>query len=442
MKRSIIFAVIALIFFAQYFSMNAQTTANDGDWSAQQVILRHTQEAELMIRVGDIDNLNFGWESEFNPFLGRPTSVHSYPWEPKKNDIPGMDRIMISTSQGKVKRDCSNDGYSLAGKLAFRATPITVPLQQAKGMNITGAILTMFIDDFQAPDFCGKYRVWVNKKRFTDIEKVINLLRQGGPIGKFISVRFPQELLSVFQADKLSIMIDDSTTGAFDGYAIDFVKVLVNPKDLLYKGGILGEIRDEETQSPIQGAVTEIRGYTTVETNQDGVFTMNDVPIGLHVVEASARGYENNSIICDIIADETQESPVIYLRKTKPVVYEGKQLQSGDAITLKNIQFSIASSELTAEAKKELQSIVTLMKNNERIEIELSGHTSSEGQTESNRLLSLSRVMSCKRYVVSQGIDESRIVTQGYGSDKPIAPNDSEQNRTLNRRVEMKIVKM
>jgi len=442
MKRSIIFAVIALIFFAQYFSMNAQTTANDGDWSAQQVILRHTQEAELMIRVGDIDNLNFGWESDFNPFIGRPTSVHSYPWEPKKNDIPGMDRIMISTSQGKVKSVCSNDGYSLAGKLAFRATPITIPLQQAKGMNISGAILTMFIDDFQAPDFCAKYRVWVNKQRFTDMEKIINLLRQGGPIGKFISVRFPQELLSVFQSDKLSIMIDDSTTGAFDGYAIDFVKVLINPKGLLYKGGIIGEVRDAETQEPLHDAIAEIRGYQTVQTNKEGTFTMNDVPIGLHVVEASARGYENNSIIYDIIADETQESQIVYLKKTKPILYEGKQLQSGDAITLKNIQFNLASSELTSDAKNELQKIVTIMKQNERVEIELSGHTSSEGQIDNNRMLSLSRVMSCKKYIINQGIDESRISIKGYGPDKPIAPNDNEQNRALNRRVEMKILKL
>jgi hypothetical protein len=79
MKIYGLMTTFALILFEQCFTMNAQTTAKDGDWSALQVVLRHTQEAEHMIRVGDVDNLNSGWERDFNPFPGRPTSVHSYP---------------------------------------------------------------------------------------------------------------------------------------------------------------------------------------------------------------------------------------------------------------------------------------------------------------------------------------------------------------------------
>jgi len=353
-----------------------------------------------------------------------------------------MDRILIPSSMGKVKNECNMDGYSQAGKLASKPVAIAIPLHSVKNSTISSASLTMFVDDFQSSDFCSKFRVHVNGRRFTDLEKILNSLNQGGPIGKFISARFSPELLSVLKSDKLTLMIDDSTTGAHDGFAIDFVKVLINPKSLLYKGSIIGEVVDDETREPISGAMIEIRGYKNGTTNAEGGFTLDEVPIGLNVAEVSTKGYENNSAIYDVVSGETTEMQTIALRKAKPVSFEGKSLQAGDAVTLNNIQFTVSSSDLSAEAKAELDKVVTLMKSNDRVEIELSGHTSSEGQAASNRSLSLARVVSCKQYLVSKGIDESRISAMGYGPDKPIAANDSETNRAKNRRVEMKIVKM
>ncbi len=122
-----------LILFSLSISIsNGQNTPTDGDWSANNVVLPNTNEADIMIRVGDIDNLNFGWENDFNPFLGKPTSVHEYPWAPNKKDIPCMDRILIPSSMGKVKNGCNMDGYSQAGNLATKPVLITIPLQSAK----------------------------------------------------------------------------------------------------------------------------------------------------------------------------------------------------------------------------------------------------------------------------------------------------------------------
>jgi len=89
-----------------------------------------------------------------------------------------------------------------------------------------------------------------------------------------------------------------------------------------------------------------------------------------------------------------------------------------------------------------LNKVVELMKQYPKIEIELSGHTSSEGEASRNRTLSLQRVESCRKYLSDNGISEDRISTVGYGPDKPIAPNDTEQNRAVNRRVELKITKI
>ena len=82
------------------------------------------------------------------------------------------------------------------------------------------------------------------------------------------------------------------------------------------------------------------------------------------------------------------------------------------------------------------------MKENAGAEMELSGHTSSEGDRAMNRSLSYKRVKACKDYLVSRGIDEGRIIAVGFGPDKPVAPNDSEAGRAKNRRVEMRLTKL
>jgi len=97
---------------------------------------------------------------------------------------------------------------------------------------------------------------------------------------------------------------------------------------------------------------------------------------------------------------------------------------------------------LKNESKAELDKVVAFMKSNINAEIELSGHTSSEGEASYNRSLSYKRVKACKDYILVQGIDAGRIIAVGYGPDRPAFPNDSEVNRAKNRRVEMRLVKL
>ncbi len=85
--------LLAMLYSSQF--IKSQTEANDGDWKLNYVALENTQEAEYMIRVGDIDNLNFGWPANFNPFCGKSTPRHKFPWQSIKEDIAGMDRIFV-----------------------------------------------------------------------------------------------------------------------------------------------------------------------------------------------------------------------------------------------------------------------------------------------------------------------------------------------------------
>jgi hypothetical protein len=61
-------------------------------------------EAELLLRIGDIDNLGFGWPRDFNPFSGRSTPPHSFPWRRSPDDPSGTDRIIAddTTDAGRA----------------------------------------------------------------------------------------------------------------------------------------------------------------------------------------------------------------------------------------------------------------------------------------------------------------------------------------------------
>ena len=71
----------------------------------------------------------------------------------------------------------------------------------------------------------------------------------------------------------------------------------------------------------------------------------------------------------------------------------------------------------------------------------MSAHTDSRGSDEYNLTLSDNRARSVREYIVSKGIPASRIISQGYGETNPEVPNDTDENRQLNRRVEFKILK-
>lgn len=422
-------------------SIAQRTTDNDGDWSLQFVVLKNTVEADLMIRVGDIDNLGFGFEEAFNPFSGRSTWSHGFPWDIKKDDAKGTDRIMVPSSY-KYGTWVSQDGYtSSTQRPSNQPMTIAIPLAELKGVKVDSASLQLFIDDFQAPALNSKFQVKINGLRFTEAEKLINRVNQTGPVGKLITIRLTPELLEKLKADSLVIAIDDPVSKQGDGYAVDFVKLLINPK-VIYQGKVQGRIIDATTKEPIAGATAIIEDYGTAITDNEGNFMIENVPAGLSIVNGSAAGYSSETKQVDVIADESSELVELELKRSGKVTFNNKALQEGDNLVLNNIQFEVNSATLLAAGRAELDKLAAFMKQNVGIEILLSGHTSSEGGAALNRELSLKRVRSCKNYLVGKGIEDGRITIKGYGPDMPIAPNDTEVNRAKNRRVEMKITRL
>lgn len=108
-------------------------------------------------------------------------------------------------------------------------------------------------------------------------------------------------------------------------------------------------------------------------------------------------------------------------------------------LQLRNIQFDHNSSALTPSSYEELDKLVKLMQDNPSMQIELSAHTDDVGSEQYNLRLSQKRGEAAKKYLQRQGIEAQRIIAKGYGKNKPLVPNDSDENRAINRRVEFTI---
>ena len=107
---------------------------------------------------------------------------------------------------------------------------------------------------------------------------------------------------------------------------------------------------------------------------------------------------------------------------------------------IKGINFKANSADIQKSSFKLLNDAVKVMKEYSDLRLEISGHTSSEGKAEKNLKLSQDRAASVKAYMVAQGIADDRIVTVGYGSEKPIANNKTAKGRQQNRRIEFRLL--
>ena len=116
-------------------------------------------------------------------------------------------------------------------------------------------------------------------------------------------------------------------------------------------------------------------------------------------------------------------------------------IEVGETIKLNNVFFEAGLAILKSESFPELDRLVTILKENPTIAIELAGHTDNRGTIDVLLKLSEDRVATVKDYLVKEGIDKARIDGHGYGASRPVAQGDSEEERQLNRRVEFKITK-
>ncbi len=128
--------------------------------------------------------------------------------------------------------------------------------------------------------------------------------------------------------------------------------------------------------------------------------------------------------------------------KPEPVnVYDimVEDLQPGSVVQLVNIQFEFNSAVLTENSKEGIEMLALFLSSHPEINAELAGHTDNIGSEAYNMDLSVERAESVRQALIAKGIEGERLVAKGYGSTKPLYPNDTEEHRAMNRRTEMMI---
>lgn len=110
-------------------------------------------------------------------------------------------------------------------------------------------------------------------------------------------------------------------------------------------------------------------------------------------------------------------------------------------MVLAEVEFKNDDAKLLEASDKELGRLIEMMNLKPGMEIEISGHTDSIGKLDHNMKLSDKRALAVRDYLISKELNGKRIYTKGYGPTIPIAPNDTEEGRQRNRRIEVKVVK-
>ncbi|QJR16403.1 OmpA family protein [Usitatibacter palustris] len=101
------------------------------------------------------------------------------------------------------------------------------------------------------------------------------------------------------------------------------------------------------------------------------------------------------------------------------------------------INFDTNKAELKADGKAAVAEIVAALKSSPNLKISIEGHTDNVGQAAANKTLSEKRAQSVMAAVVAGGIDAKRLAAAGFGAEKPVADNRTEEGRAKNRRVEL-----
>ncbi len=115
------------------------------------------------------------------------------------------------------------------------------------------------------------------------------------------------------------------------------------------------------------------------------------------------------------------------------------QAKIDNLIKLKKVEFVYAKESLTAKGKKTIDEVYGILNKYKNVNIEIGGHTDSDGTAKNNQILSQKRADAIKSYLVKKGISSKRLKAIGYGENKPLVKNSSLSNKQINRRVEFKV---
>jgi len=198
-------------------------------------------------------------------------------------------------------------------------------------------------------------------------------------------------------------------------------------------------IDDEHDSCKTVPGVAKYHGCPVPDTDGDGIDDEHDscktVPgiakyHGCPVPDTDGDGIDDEHDSCKTVpgVKENNGCPAIKKEIKEKVNYVAH-----------NILFATASDRLTTESYLGLDDLAAILKKNPELKISIEGYTDTTGTPERNIILSQKRADAVKSYLVFKGIGASRVIAIGHGQEQPIADNSTEEGRSANRRVELKL---
>jgi len=219
-----------------------------------------------------------------------------------------------------------------------------------------------------------------------------------------------------------------------------FEMVIPEESQLEYRSNyVKGIIRDKVAQTPLSAKIELInirknRVESLVESDSiNGEYLMVLTQGAEYALYVNKEAYLFKSYNFNY-SEVTDFKPII-------INIDLEKAKEGSVAVLNNIFFDVDKYDLKDKSVTELEKIIRFLSVNPGVRVEIAGHTDNSGSADYNRQLSERRANSVFTFLSQHGIDKKRMVPKGYGPDRPIASNDIEEGRSLNRRIEVRIIK-
>ena len=198
----------------------------------------------------------------------------------------------------------------------------------------------------------------------------------------------------------------------------------------------------DKDKGPIKGIVISLtapdgKKYYTEESDAKGYAEVL-VPAG-HTYELVYLSLGRRKISAKVpVEDEPNQTIKLTLRYKRHEDPETRtrRLNGAPRFVLRGVEFDTGKATIRKDSFDRLDSVVEYMAHKLSSRVEISGHTDNVGKPKANKLLSKKRAQTCRKYLISKGIDGKRIKAVGRGDEQPIDTNTTEEGRQRNRRIE------
>lgn len=311
----------------------------------------------------------------------------------------------------------TRDGYSAQSKLIeTEGSTVKTNFDLFPRVSMT---FNVFDEDFYFPILA----------EMTLYDSEFNLLKSiSGTSGEQTEIELGKELNIIFQsenyfADTLHLPFDKEVIFSSFDFDIELKRKL---KEVAFT------FSDDETGNSLGLEIVVYnvtRNEKTKRQVKDGSIRLELRDGEVYEISTSAQGYSYYTADLDLSKEE----------EIKEVKAELKAVEN-ISIVLDNITFEYNSYSLNAISYKELNRLVSYLEENDDYKVEVSAHTDDSGSPDYNLKLSNLRANSVLQYLEDKSIERTRLEARGYGESAPRHPNDTEENRAKNRRVEFKIL--